>query len=208
MTAPQELSRDEIEALLVFLANDTLEGPERAAVEAAVAADPQLAAELEALKVLRHEMQAEDVVSPGEMGLARLMRDIDAEAARPMIPEAGLPLAANDVRAPRNVWKIAAVLLFGLVVAQTAYFGYDQGTDFELAGGEPAAVGADHTIRVAFAGDATEADIRTLLLDLGLVIVDGPSAIGLYTLAAPDDASRGEALQALAARGDIVESAD
>lgn len=206
MTQTPDLSRDEIEALLVFLANDTLEGEERAAVEAAVAADPQLAGELAALKAMRSEMQAEEVSTPGEMGLARLMREIDAEAASPVVPQAGLPEAANLSTAPSGFWKIAAVALFGLVVAQTAYIGYDKGTDFELAGGP--AVSAEYTIRVAFAEDAAEADIRALLLDLGLVIVDGPSAIGLYTLAAPDDAARAEAVTALQARDAIVESAE
>jgi cysteinyl-tRNA synthetase len=42
------MDRREIEALLVFLANGTLDGAERAEVEAAVAADPVLPAELEA----------------------------------------------------------------------------------------------------------------------------------------------------------------
>lgn len=203
MTGDLKLSRDEIEALLVFLANDTLEGEERAAVEAAVAADPQLAGELEALKAMRAEMQAEDVTSPGEMGLARLMRDIEAEATA----SAGPP-AANLPTAPSRLWKIAAVVLFGLVIAQTAYFGYDRGADFELASGEEAPVGAEYTLRVAFAGDATEADIRALLLDLNLVIVDGPSAIGLYTVAALDEAAREAAETALQARGDIVESVE
>lgn len=208
MTDRSEMSREEIEALLVFLANGTLEGEERKAVEAAVAADPQLAGELEVLKTMRREMQAEDVQSPGEMGLARLMREIDAEAESPVVPQAGLPEAANLPTAPGSFWKIAAVVLFGLVVVQTAYIGYDDGTDFELAGGEEAPVSAEHTIRVAFEADAAEADIRALLLEQGLVIVDGPSAIGLYTLAAADEVSRADALAALQARGDIVESAE
>ena len=208
MSEGVKLSRDEIEALLVFLANDTLEGEERRAVEAAVAADLQLAGELEALKAMRNEMQAEDVASPGELGLARLMRDIEAEAVPTVQPQAGLPEAANLPTAPGSFWKIAAVVLFGLVVAQTAFFGYDRGTNFDLAGGEEAAARAEHTIRVAFAEDATEADIRALLLEQNLVIVDGPSAIGLYTLAAIDEAARGEAVTVLQARGDIVESAE
>lgn len=203
MTDHSDLSRDEIEALLVFLANDTLDGPERAAVEAAVAADPQLAGELEALKAMRDEMQSEEAVrSPGELGLARLMKDIDAEAAAPAVPE-----AANISTAP-SFRKIAAVVMFGLVVAQTAYFGYDRGAEVTLAGGEQEVVTSEYTIRVAFAADATEAEIRDLLISLDLTIVDGPSAIGLYSLAALDEAARADALAALQLRSDIVESAE
>ncbi|MEO1138218.1 MAG: hypothetical protein AAFW87_02070 [Pseudomonadota bacterium] len=203
MTEDSKLSKDEIEALLVFLANDTLEGDERAEVEAAVAADPQLAGELEALKAMRNKMQAEEVVpSPGELGLARLLRDIEAETAAPSVP-----VAANSPTAP-GFWKVAAVVLFGLVVAQTAYFGYTRGPEMELAGGQETSVTADHTIRVAFSSQATESDIRTLLLDLELVIVDGPSAIGLYTLAAIDHAARAQALITLQSRSDIIETAE
>ncbi|MEM1307556.1 MAG: hypothetical protein AAGG99_08530, partial [Pseudomonadota bacterium] len=78
-------------------------------------------------------------------------------------------------------------MLLGLFVAQTAFFGFDRGSDLELASGQDSAViDTSLTLRVAFAGSATEADIRALLLDLNLVIIDGPSAIGLYTLAALD----------------------
>lgn len=201
MTGSTGMTRDEIEAMLLFLANGTLEGEERAEVEAAVAEDPQLARELEALKAMQARMQAEEMPqSPGELGLARLMRDIDAEGA-------GASQAANLTTAPR-FWKIAAVVAFGLFVAQSAYFGYNRGPEMQLAGGDEVSIAAEHTIRVAFAGEASEAEIRALLLDLGLVIVDGPSALGLYTLAATDEAARAVALEALQARSGIVESAE
>jgi len=203
MSDIKDMNRDEIEALLVFLANDTLEGEERAAVQAAVDADPALQGELAALRAMRDVMQAEEVQSPGELGLARLMREIDAGGGGATLPE-----AANLPGPPSRLWQIAAVVLFGLVVAQTAFFGYDRGSDFELAGGEPAVVSAEFTLRVAFAGTAAEAQIRALLLETGLAIVDGPSALGLYTLAAVDDAARVKGIEALQARNDIVESVE
>lgn len=204
MTETPELTRDEIEALLVFLANDTLEGPERAVVEAAVAEDPQLAGELEALKAMRGEMQAQTgMPSPGELGLARLMRDIDAET-----PSSNVPEAANSPTAPSGFWKIAAVVLFGLVVAQTAFFGYDRGSNVRLAGGEEAAQTYEHTLRVSFVPDATEGQIRQVLLDQQLVIIDGPSALGLYTLGALDAAQKDSALAALSNATDVVESVE
>jgi len=202
MSTTPDMSREEIEALLVFLANGTLEGPERAAVEAAVEADPHLARELEALKAMRARMQDEEVEpSPGEMGLARLMRDIDRETAQ--------PAAANQPGAPQ-FWKIAAVLAFGLFVAQSAYFGYMRGPEMQLAGGDdaPVATPAEHGLTVAFAGTATEADIRALLISLDLVIVDGPSALGLYTLAAPDAEARAAALEVMQTRPQLVESVE
>ena len=159
------MTRDEIDALLPFLANGSLEEAEREEVEAAVAADPALAAELEALRAIRETMQAEeDSYSPGQMGLARLMNDLDAAPA-------------NSNAAPRGrLWQLAAAVLFALLLIQSAFLvgGEDEG--FTLAGGDTGPT-------VAFAPDATEAQIRAVLLDAGAVIVDGPSALGLYTLA-------------------------
>ncbi|MEC8196124.1 MAG: hypothetical protein VX228_07375, partial [Pseudomonadota bacterium] len=97
------MTRDEISALLPFLANDTLEGAERAEVEAAVAADAALQAELTALQAIRQQMQAdqEAAYSPGEVGLARLMRLVEAEGtpvqapAQVMIADSsGVPLVS------------------------------------------------------------------------------------------------------------------
>ena len=191
------MDRKEIEALLVFLANDTLEGEERAEVEAAVAADPRLQTELEALKRIRAEMQADQLAhSPGEFGLARLMRDIDRDAAA--------PVQTAQVLRPR-VWQAVAAAAVALLVVQGIWGGAGPdvgGDDIVLAGG------AEGDIRVTFSGNATEAEIRALLLELNLVIVDGPSAIGVYTLDAPDDATRDAALQRLQSETALVDSAE
>lgn len=191
------MDRKEIEALLVFLANDTLEGEERAEVEAAVAADPRLQTELEALKRIRAEMQADQLAhSPGEFGLARLMRDIDRDAAA--------PVQTAQVLRPR-VWQAVAAAAVALLVVQGIWGGAGPdvgGDDIVLAGG------SEGDIRVTFSGNATEAEIRALLLELNLVIVDGPSAIGVYTLDAPDDATRDAALQRLQSETALVDSAE
>jgi len=190
------LSRSEIEALLVFLANDTLQGDERAEVEAAVAADPQLQGELAAMRAIRDEMQAQAPgVSPGEFGLARLMRDIDREVAAP----------APATRS--RFWQGAAAAAVALLFVQSAGFLLAPDTVIELAGGGSGQVeGA--ALTVAFNPAASEGAIRALLLQLDLVIVDGPSALGLYTVVAPDDAAREQALTALQAAPALVDSAE
>lgn len=198
MTAPHEMDRKEIEALLVFLANDTLEGEERRVVEEAVAADPTLQTELEALKRIRAEMQADDIGhSPGEFGLARLMRDIDKEK-----PE---QIAAATINRPR-VWQAVAAAAVALLVVQSVWT-LSSSTDddtIRLAGEDASAL----TIKVAFSGDASEAALRALLLELDLTIVSGPSALGLYTLSAPDQAARDAAIERLNSETALVESAE
>lgn len=159
------MTRDEISALLPFLANGTLEGAERAEVEAAVAADPALQAELDALRAIRATMQAEDQgYSPGEMGLARLMREVPKEEPQ------------KRVRRPW-VWQAAAAVLLAVVVGQALL--QDRGTvpgGFELVGSDAA------PLTVAFAPDTAESQLRELLLRAGVEIVAGPSALGLYRL--------------------------
>ncbi len=202
MNNPMDIPRDELEALMVFLANDTLEGQEREAMQAAVAADPQLMAELEALRSIRDEMQAEILAEPvqstsSEFALARLMRDIDREGAR----------QAPAAQPKSNIWKIAAVIAIGLFAVQSAYVVMAPDEIIDLAGG--GGVQADGpTLIVAFAEDASEADIRRLLLRLDLSIVGGPSALGLYTLAARDAESRASALSQLNANSALVDSAE
>jgi len=189
--------REDLEAMLFFLANDTLEGEEKAEIEAAVAADADLAEQLSVLRAMRTTMQAEEEVqSPGEFGLARLQRDIRQTGRA--------PVAAN-VNAPRTsgLWRIAAMVAVTLLAAQSLYLVSQSGVDdLTLAGVEQS---LDFALQVGFVQTATEAEIRTLLLDGNLVIVDGPSALGLYTLTTPDPESREAAFAYLEAQDALVE---
>jgi len=198
MTDFPQMPRDEAEALLVFLANDTLEGTERAAVEAAVAADPQLQAELEALRSIRNEMQATPAESTSaEFALARLMRDIDREA----------PQQAPVAQSRTQLWKYAAAAAIALFAAQTAFIAVAPDTVIEMAGGGTDAADGP-TLLVAFSADATEGELRALLLSLDLEIAAGPSALGLYTLVARDENSRAAALDRLQSNTRLVDSAE
>lgn len=187
MTDPE---RDEIQALLVFLANGTLEGAERARVEAAVAADPALQAELAVLREIRGRMHEEAAPqSPGDFGHARLMRDLDREVR---------------TQRPNRLWQGVAAAAVALMVLQFALT--RSGDDVRLADGG-VETQAGPVMTVAFAGTATEAEIRALLIELDLSIVSGPSALGLYRVAARDEAARMAALTRLGA-SDLVESAE
>lgn len=202
MTDMTPEARREIEELLPFLANGTLEGDERAMVEAAVAADESLAWELDYLKAVREQVKSREVAnSPGEFGLARLMKEIDTEAA------GSGGAASPEVVRPR-VWQWAAAAAVALLVAQTALVwgpGGDPG--LELAGGGGGAADGPVLI-VAFSDGASESAIRQLLLSQGLEMVGGPSALGLYRVAATDEAAADAALAALRAAGGIVDSAE
>ncbi|MBM2576049.1 hypothetical protein JQC91_07010 [Jannaschia sp. Os4] len=188
----------DVRALLPFHANGTLDPQERAAVEAALAADPALAREAEALRRARATLRAEAPPAPGEAGLERLLAAIDAEAARP----AAAPPANLD-RAP--VWRAAAAILAAVALGQAAWIATRPAPEtdgYTLAGGPP-----EGAIRVAFAPDLDEADLRAVLRSAGLEVVGGPSALGLWTLAPVGDGDVDTALDLL--RGfPFTESAD
>lgn len=196
-------ARDDLALLLPFHVNNTLDADERAAVEAWLAEDAEAADEAETLAAIRRDLQAEHVTSPGEFGLARLMRDIGREGAAPASPAAA-PKAANLVQRPWLWQAVAAVAVAGFIgQALLTGGGHESDLRYGLAGAEADVAAASLT--VAFVPEATEARIRDLLVGLGLEIVSGPSSLGLYGLSAGNPA---EAAAALRAAADIVESVE
>jgi hypothetical protein len=88
-------------------------------------------------------------------------------------------------------------LLLALAVAFTVGEDTDTGPgDYEVVSG---AVSGDYTI--TFRPGATEAQIRSLLLENRATIIAGPSAIGLYTIALDDDVDASEIAGRLEASG-------
>jgi anti-sigma-K factor RskA len=195
--AAMAVNRTEIEALLPFYVNGTLRGDERTSVEAALDEDARLRDEAETLGHIRQSMRDIDMGhTPGEFGLARLMRDIDraAPARQPVVRR----------QSTRLSWGLAAAAAVALVAVGLGRFGFQDTAPYTQASG-----GADETfLTLAFQPEASQAQVSDLLLEYGLVIVDGPSAIGLYRV----DPGQGRDVAALAAelrdREEVIESVD
>ena len=82
MTATIE--RRNAERVASVFVNGTLEGDERRLVEAQLASDPQLEQQAEVLRNIRTQMRNNaEGFSPGDFGLARLMREIESESPTP-----------------------------------------------------------------------------------------------------------------------------
>lgn len=190
MIADDLEDRDEIEPLLPFYLNGTLDEDEQARVEAALSTNAELRIELEALRQIRASMRATGSEhSPGEFGLARLMREIDRESRRSSFRSMpGALLAASIVA--------AAVMVVGVLSISRRDVGYQQ------------AAGDSRTqqFTVAFRPDASEREISELLLNYGLGIVEGPSAVGLYRLDFGPESDIEALLTVLRNRVDVVES--
>lgn len=205
----------EIELLLPFLVNGTLDDDERNRVEAALADDPRLAREAEIAADLRAGIRdLEDPRTPGEFGLARLMRDIGREAearAQSSDKTAAHQTDPNRIRAlPRYALALAAsvaLVAAGLTaLTQTGFLGDHGGNpgagDYHQASGSS----GNGNLSVAFTPTASQAQVTELLLDHDLVVVDGPSAIGIYRLAVSQDTDPATVADELRQASGVVEN--
>lgn len=145
--------------------------------------DPDAAARL-ALAMASREALAEvnaverEEWSPGEMGYRRLLRDIEREKPKERVAWTesivvwrGIAAAAMIALAVVSLWRVDGVRDGGQVSGQDGY-------ELATSGGDARAIA-----QIAFSPNATEAEIRELLLETGAILVDGPSALGIYRVA-------------------------
>ncbi len=168
MNEPQD--HDYVEALLSWYVNGTLTEEERAQVTAHLEHCGRCREEVRFLTGLQQGIKrvADTSVDP-ELGLKRLMREIDAETpARRRTPWWQPSLAAAAV-----VILVQGVLLFNL-------WQRDDDIGVRLAGEAPPAEAV--ILQIQFDADAREEEIRALLRALDARFVDGPSAVGLYRI--------------------------
>ncbi len=194
---------EDIQQLLPFYVNGSLEGDEKALVEAALKENPSLQGEVAFLEKLRDEVKAQDGErSPGEFGLKRLQKSMAEDRLK------NDPIARAESKIPKEqnrLWKgVAAAACLMLLLQSAVIFRSDPG-DLTAAGGPAMTRTAGHIIDVTFAPTAREENIRALLLGVEAVIVDGPSALGVYRLSVPKDPEA--ALEKLRAHKNLVESA-
>jgi hypothetical protein len=181
----------EVWELLPWYVNGTLEGPELERVAARVSSCPSCQEELARCRELAAAIQGEPEpawsASPGR--LLRLHARIDAfersESERWWSSLRGKIDRWFALTPPTIRWALAAeamlVVLLAVVVTwqamsptRAAYRTLSSET------ARPSPHGGD--LRVVFAGDMTEQELRELLGRLEAQIVDGPSPTGVYTL--------------------------
>ncbi len=183
-----KLTREDIELLMPFYVNGTLSDGEKQQVEAALETDQALQDEKAFLQRLQAEVKSipDAANSPGEFGLKRLQNSLKAQ---------------KRVQSVTPKWRLAAIAASFLLVVQTTTMVMltPEPDSYRQAGGEQTA----QLILVTFQPDATEAQIRELLLSQQLRIVEGPSALGIYTLSAGSDPA---AVSSLLEQNDIIDS--
>ena len=161
---------NELHALLPAYLNGQLASDEQQRLEQALTTDVDLQRELAFLKAIQQEVKTETVTSPTEWGLAKLRQSLDAETK------------TTVTYSPGNFqfWKRLAIAASLVVAVQMGLLVNNRlNTNPYIPLSTPE---VESTLQVQFIEDATEQQIRELLLQTGGSIVKGPSAIGIYRI--------------------------
>lgn len=207
------LPNRDIEELLPWYVNRTLPEAERTDVERHLAASPELRERLVQWQHLAEAVQAVEVAppEPSPERFAALMAQIDA-APEPLAAESAPRLWAwltERFRAFRQGWsdatgtaRFALALQCALIVlfitGITLQWPWSSPAVYQtLSSEQPAAVSPRGQLRLILADEMTTGELGDLLGRIRATIVDGPSALGVYTLALQLDANSAapEALQ-------------
>jgi len=204
--------------LIPWWVNGRIEEPDRLAVEEHLRHCADCRADADEQQRLRHFMSADPVVdyAPGA-SLQRLMTKINAEdgpsASSPRL--AGKRIAAAFKSRPTQLtqWLAAAVLVeaIGLAIVGGALWRASpperSAEEFRTLSTGSAPTGSLRvagSLRVVFAPTMTLGELNSLLQDLHLTVLSGPSPAGVYTLAVePNGESLANELAALRARSEV-----
>lgn len=187
-------------AALHDLLHGRLSETEAARLNEAIRSDPALKAEYRLVAAL-NETDTAPHPFPGEFGWARLSKAIDSEAPKRRVWHRSV-----------SVWQAAACLVVAIFAWQVAIAPQliEQSGDVPRYVTVTGQTGADapSTARIAFVPEASEEAIRQLLRDADATIVNGPTALGFYTLGFQSDEDRDAGLERLGAEPAVVQFVD
>ncbi|UVK39255.1 anti-sigma factor [Mesorhizobium sp. AR10] len=189
MSAAEKMSRrDEMETLLPFYLNGSLEGSDLEAVEEWLATDPAALSALgEAEAEFSGTAAANEAIRPPADALSRFARALDAEAGPARAPASASWLAqlwGRFMAVPVGVAWAAAAVLLALVMVQSVLQPDGKGGNFEIAGQEGDLAKMPFAL-VKFKPDAKMSDIAAFLNQNQLKIAGGPTADGVFRLGMP-----------------------
>ena len=181
--------RPDLRELVPWLVNGSLEPAERAQLDRHLRDCAECLEEVRRCEELGSALREATPVAPSphpaqlEGLLARLDRD-EPESA-PGAADARRRSRFADLRraTPRPVRWLVAAQLAALIVLAAGVAAGPRAVSFRTLADPPTPRVA--AVRVVFAPETTEAEIRRVLLEVRAEIVGGPSPLGAYTLALP-----------------------
>lgn len=203
--------KSRFDELLPFYVNGTLGAEERTWIESYLREHPPAENELRWLRAVQAMTQEEAVAASSEVGLERALQRIRAErpTPSPALPASWVArlrdwlsrLVPQPMLKPALAGALAVIALQAVIIATMV----DERDDTSLIRTVPPIGVAEQAafVKVNFRPDATEADIRMLLIDAQANIASGPGQLGDYYVRVP--AWQVDAVTAMLGASAIVE---
>jgi hypothetical protein len=173
---------ERFEELLPWYANGTLGPEDRAFVETYLEQHPEARSELEWYRSLQQRVQENAPAVPATIGLARAMRLIQGD--RPTVSERISAFFGNfGLRPSYAMAALAIVAVQGGVILNL--LGDVQNNADEIRSLRAVRVEEGPMLKISFAPDAKESDIRMLMVQVGGELAGGPGQLGDYYLRVP-----------------------
>ena len=200
--------RAELELLLPFYANGRISAADKARIETALAADPELALRLD---IIRDDMAEttllnESLGAPSPGALDRLMAGVDAEPRRLGLlatAKGGFVTWLSDLIASQPPRRLAyagaaACALIAIQGVALTSFALRENTGFETASAPSRS--SESYVLLSFASDARAGDIASFFKRFDASVVDGPRANGYFKVRVGDASLTQVQIDAIAAR--------
>lgn len=209
-----------LDAKLAEFITGQLDPASAAALEKEIAEDKALEDEANFLRGLQQGLkESEDVSPPGALGLAKLKRDIQSEQLREnRSKQAKMESntqqdAAHEKASPKRAandggfWRPLSIAACCLLAVQS-FFMLPSTSETDPEGittlsGTPLFAGKK--LQVVFANTAKAQQIQSALLKINGRIVDGPGALGVYTVLVPEGTNIESVTQTLTGYGFVEE---
>lgn len=170
------------EELLPWYANGSLGAEDRAWVDAYLQQHPEARGELDWYRSLQARVQENAPAVPPTIGLARAMRLIQGD--RPTLAERiGAFFGNFGMRPAYALAGLALVVAQGGVILNL--LGHAREDADQIRALNAVRVEEGPMLKISFAPDAKEADIRMLVVQVGGELAGGPGQLGDYYLRVP-----------------------
>ena len=173
---------DRFEELLPWYVNGSLGAEDRAFVEAYLEQHPEVRGELDWYRSLQRRVQENAPAVPATLGLAKAMRLIQGD--RPTFSERVSAFFGNmGMRPAYAIAGLAIVAVQGGVILQLLGDVHDNADEIRALNAKRVDEGP--MLKISFAPDAKETDIRMLVIQLRGELAGGPGQLGDYYLRVP-----------------------
>jgi hypothetical protein len=174
--------KERFEELLPWYANGSLGAEDRAWVDTYLEQHPEARSELDWYRSLQARVQESVPAVPATIGLARTMRLIQGD--RPTLAERISAFFGNlGIRPSYALGALAVMAVQGGVIV--ALLGDARDSADEIRALHSVRVEEGPMLKVSFAPDAKETDIRMLMVQIHGELAGGPGQLGDYYLRVP-----------------------